>query len=171
MSEANTSVQAVRPLLGVARPDDVAQALVGLSGVTVFLPDGQVLGAQAPRSPAVRLAARGRSLTALVPEGREIVFAVQGQDGTSVVRTLVTNEALSRGVARAWLSLAGLGLALVLIGLLVADRIARSLVRPITELSTVSHRLAGADLGARALPAGPPELRDVAKALNHLARR
>ncbi|GAA0803783.1 HAMP domain-containing sensor histidine kinase [Spirilliplanes yamanashiensis] len=172
MSAANTSVQAVRPLLGVADPDDVRQALVGLPGVTVYLPDGQVLGARAPRTPAVELAARGgRSFTALVPEGREIVFAVRGGAGTAVIRTLVTNEELTRGVTQAWLLLAGLGLALVVIGLVVADRIARGLIRPITELSTVSHRLAGADLGARALPAGPPELREVAKALNHLARR
>jgi signal transduction histidine kinase len=68
--------------------------------------------------------------------------------------------------------LAALGLLLVLLGLLVADRLARSLVRPIDDLSAVSHRLARAELGARAVvPAGPPELREVAGALNHLAER
>ncbi len=171
MSEANTSVQAVRPLVGVAEPDDVRQALAGLPEVTVFLPDGRILGRPASRTPAVELAARGRSLTALVPGGREIVFAVQRPDGTAVVRTFVADAELTHGVTRAWLMLAALGALLVLIGLVVADRLARSLIRPITELATVSHRLAGADLGARALPSGPRELREVAKALNHLARR
>ncbi|WP_420849155.1 sensor histidine kinase [Parafrankia soli] len=55
--------------------------------------------------------------------------------------------------------------------LAVADRLARSLVAPIMELAEVSHRLAGAQLSARATPAGPPELREVAHALNHLAGR
>jgi signal transduction histidine kinase len=52
-----------------------------------------------------------------------------------------------------------------------ADRLARTLVSPIAELSAVSHRLANAELTARAVPAGPPELREVAGALNHLAGR
>jgi signal transduction histidine kinase len=64
-----------------------------------------------------------------------------------------------------------LGLLLVLLGLIVADRLARSLVRPIVNLSEVSHRLANAELTARAEPDGPPELREVAGALNHLAGR
>jgi signal transduction histidine kinase len=45
------------------------------------------------------------------------------------------------------------------------------MVRPVGELSAVSRRLAGGDLDARARPAGPPEIRDVATGLNHLAAR
>jgi signal transduction histidine kinase len=45
------------------------------------------------------------------------------------------------------------------------------MVGPIGELSAVSERLARGDLNARARPAGPPEVRRVATALNHLARR
>ena len=78
---------------------------------------------------------------------------------------------LTAGVTRAWLVLALLGVMLVLIGLLVADRLARTLVRPISDLSAVSHRLANGELDARVTPAGPPELREVAGALNHLAAR
>jgi signal transduction histidine kinase len=90
---------------------------------------------------------------------------------TTVVRTVVPGNELTRGVAQAWLVLAGLGVALVLLGLLVADRLARTLVAPIAGLSAVSHRLARAELDARADPAGPPEVREVAGALNHLAGR
>jgi signal transduction histidine kinase len=141
--------------------------------VTVFRPDGSVLGAPAPRTAAVELAARGgRSLTADLDGGREVVIAVQGRpDGTAVIRGVVPRAELTAGVTRAWLVLAALGLALVALGLLVADRLARTLVRPITELSAVSRRLANAELTARAEPAGPPELREVAGALNHLADR
>jgi signal transduction histidine kinase len=57
------------------------------------------------------------------------------------------------------------------VALLVADRLARSLTRPVTELATTAHRLGSGDLTARATPAGPPEVRSVAAAVNHLAGR
>lgn len=140
--------------------------------VTVFLPDGSVVGAPADRTAAVRLAERGRSLTAARPGGRQILVAVQGvSDGTAVIGTFVPDSELYRGVTRAWLILLALGIALVVVGVVVADRLARSMVRPIGELSTVSHRLARGDLDARARPAGPGEIRNVAAALNHLAGR
>ncbi|HET6532707.1 MAG TPA: HAMP domain-containing sensor histidine kinase, partial [Actinoplanes sp.] len=90
---------------------------------------------------------------------------------TTIVRTVVPAGELTRGVAQAWLVLAALGVALVLLGLVVADRLARTLVAPIADLSAVSHRLARAELDARANPSGPPEVREVAGALNHLAGR
>ncbi|MDG4788720.1 HAMP domain-containing sensor histidine kinase [Micromonospora sp. WMMD1102] len=174
---ATADVQALVPLVGTAAPDGLRLAAeqVGAAAdrpVTVFLPDGAVLGDDAPRTDGVELAARGESLTVDREEGREILVAVQGRpDGTAVIRTFVPHEELTRGVYRSWLVLAGLGLALLLLGLAVADRLARSLTAPITELSTVSHRLAGAELTARATPSGPAELRAVANALNRLATR
>ncbi|GAA0535565.1 HAMP domain-containing sensor histidine kinase [Paractinoplanes ferrugineus] len=171
----------------LSRADDVVRTIVPLVSdrealrlavpvqpvpVTVFLPDGTVLGAPSEATPAVRLAAaRNQALTVVTAAGQELVVPVVGNGGVAVVRTLVTNAELHRGVGRTWLMLAGLGLALVLLGLLVADRLARTIVTPITELSSVSHRLANAELTARADPAGPPELRAVAGALNHLAGR
>ena len=170
---ATADVQGLVPLAATADADSLGALAAGASRpVTVYLPDGEQRGAPAPRTPAVELAARGRSLTAEADGGREIVVGVQGRpEGTVVLRTFVTAEELSRGVTRAWLVLAALGVALVLVGLFVADRLARTLVASITELSTVSHRLAGAELSARATPSGPAELRDVAGALNHLAGR
>ncbi|MFF5171485.1 sensor histidine kinase [Micromonospora sp. NPDC000089] len=174
---ATADAQSLVPVVGTADTTTIrltVEQLVAESGrpVSVFLPDGAVLGAAAPRTPAVRLAARGQSLTAADAGGREVVIAVQGRpDGTGVIRTVVGRAELENGVARAWAVLALLGGLLVLVGLAVADRLARSLVRPIGELSAVSHRLANAELDARATPAGPPELREVAGALNHLAGR
>ncbi|GGM66749.1 two-component sensor histidine kinase [Thermopolyspora flexuosa] len=140
--------------------------------ITVFLPGGRTLGVPAPRSAAVRLAARGRSVTAEAPGGREILVAVQGlPEGTAVVRVFLSDAALTRGVAEAWLGMLLLGLALVGLGILVADRLARAVIRPVTALAQVSHRLAAGDLSARAEPGGPPEVRSVATALNHLADR
>jgi signal transduction histidine kinase len=175
---AATNVQGLVAAAGTAPPDALGQAadqVAAISGlpVTVFLGDGTVLGTSVPRSTAVELAARrNSSLTVATGAGREIVVAVQGRtEGTAVVRTFVDSAELSRGVARSWLVLAALGVALLLLGLLVADRLALALVRPITDLSAVSHRLARAELTARATPDGPPELREVAGALNLLAGR
>lgn len=176
---ATADIQGIVPVAGTV-PDvrelglTVAQLAVS-SGrpVTLYLADGSVLGTPVPATPAVALARRGQSLTVSEAGGaREIVVAVQGRpEGTAVVRTVVSAAETSRGVTRSWLVLAVLAGVLVLLGLVVADRLARRLVRPITALSDVSHRLANAELTARAEPDGPPELREVAGALNHLAGR
>jgi signal transduction histidine kinase len=139
--------------------------------VTVFLPDGRRLGEDARRSDAVRLAATGRSVTAEVEDGREVLVAVQSPDGTVVIRVFVSGDELLRGVREAWAALLVLGLALVVLGIVLADRLALAVTRPIDGLARVSHRLAGGDLEARAEPGGPPEVRSVALALNHLAGR
>ncbi|MEU7573590.1 HAMP domain-containing sensor histidine kinase [Micromonospora sp. NPDC049240] len=176
-ARATADVQLLVTVVGTATPETVRLTVDQLAvdtgrEVSVFLADGTVLGAPAPRTPAVTLAARGQSLTVESAAGREVVVAVQGRpEGTGVIRTLVPRAELTAGVTRAWLVLALLGALLVLVGLVVADRLAGTLVRPITALSAVSHRLANAELDARVEPAGPAELREVAGALNHLAER
>ncbi|MET8141275.1 HAMP domain-containing sensor histidine kinase [Sphaerisporangium sp. NPDC005288] len=176
-ADALVRAQSLVPVVSAGGEDTVALAVEqansgGGSPVTLFLPGGAVLGAPAAPSGAVRLAFTGRSLTAEAAGGREIVVAVQGRPGgTAVVRTFVPDAELTRGVARAWLILGLLGLGLLLISLAVADRLARSLIRPIAGLAGVSHRLATGDLTARAVAQGPTEIRDVTAALNHLAGR
>ncbi|GAA2585300.1 HAMP domain-containing sensor histidine kinase [Winogradskya consettensis] len=174
VSQATVVLQTIVPLVG-NNPDD--QLSLSLQGqpvpVSVFTPSGAVLGEPAEQTPAVRLAASNLlAFTVATGSGREIVapVAISGR-GVYVVRTVVPDADLTRGVARSWLVLAGLGLTLVLLGLAVADRLARTLVAPIADLSAVSHRLARAELSARASPSGPPEVREVAGALNHLAGR
>ncbi|XVU22308.1 HAMP domain-containing sensor histidine kinase [Actinoplanes sp. CA-054009] len=173
MSRADDVLRTVVPLAGSGDRDAIRLAVTAQSvPVSVFLPDGSVLGQETDPSPAVRLAAaRGEALTVAVDDDREIVVPVLGASGTAVVRTLVGEDDLRHGVGRAWLTLTALGLVLVLLSLLVADRLARAITAPITELSAVSHRLARAELTVRASPSGPAELREVAGALNHLADR
>jgi signal transduction histidine kinase len=137
-----------------------------------FLDDGSSIGADAPRSSSVELAATGQSLTAAVPGGREILFPASDPDGnTAVIRALVTDEQMQQGVVRAWVILAALGIALLLVGLFVADRLAGAIVRPMLDLAEVSHRLGAGDLEARTAEDGPAEVREVARALNTLADR
>ena len=138
----------------------------------MFLSRGRELGIAAPRSAAVRLAARGRSFTTAMPAGVQILIAVEGLPaGTAVIRTFVPESQLRRGVSRAWLLLGIVGLGLLALSVAVADQLARSLVRPLAAVASVSDRLARGDLSARATVAGPPEVRRVGTGLNHLAAR
>ena len=174
---ATAEAQALGPLVATADRAalqlTVQQVDAGTpADVTVFLADGTRLGTPAEPTPQVRLAQRGTSASGGVPGGGEIVVA--GRDGTgawAVIRTFVTDAALGSGVTRAWLLLAGLGLALLAAGLLLADRLARRLVGATAELATVSHRLARGDLAARATGDAPGELAVVGTALNGLAER
>jgi signal transduction histidine kinase len=178
VSAATIQAQNLAPLvttlssrnLGLA----VAQANAenGSSPVTVFLPGGRELGRPAPRSPAVELAATGRSFTTVGPGGVQVLVSVQGLPaGTAVIRTFVPGSELRHGVARAWLLLGGLGLGLLALSVVVADQLARSLVRPIVDLARAADLLATGDLTARAAVAGPPEVRRAGAGLNRLAAR
>ncbi|MFG1943586.1 ATP-binding protein [Nonomuraea sp. NPDC048826] len=169
MSRATAAAESVAVSVGTA---DLPLAVERVEEpVTVFLPDGRVIGEEAERTDAVRLAATGRSVTADWKDGREVLVAVQSPEGTVVIRAYVSGEELLRGVREAWAGLLVLGLALVVLGIVLADRLARAMTAPIDGLARVSHRLAGGDLDARAEPGGPPEVRAVALALNHLAGR
>ncbi|MEU8248502.1 HAMP domain-containing sensor histidine kinase [Nonomuraea sp. NPDC048916] len=169
MNRATAAAESVSVAIGTP---DLALAVGQVPRpVTVFLPDGRTLGAGAPRSDAVRLAATGRSVTAETTGGREVLSSAQTPEGTAVIRVFVSDAELTRGVQAAWAALLILGLALVLLGIVLADRLALAMTRPMDGLARVSHRLAGGDLAARAEPGGPPEVRSVALALNHLATR
>jgi signal transduction histidine kinase len=177
MSDAIVETQGFAPLVATADTHTlelaVAQANAANSHkLTVFLPDGRLIGAQVPRSHAVDYAATGVSITADAQGGREVVVAVAGlPEGTAVIRTFVSDAELEAGVARAWSVLALLGLGLLGVSLLVANQLARNLTRPLTAVAEASYRLAHGRLGARAAVEGPPEVRQVGAGLNQLAGR
>ena len=170
-------VRSVSALIAANPDPSLVRGLISNSArpVTVFLPGRRPIGVPAPRTPAVRLSERGRSITVDDAGGREILVAVQGlkglQGGTAVIRTFVSSAELTKGVAEAWLILAALGLVLLGLGVAVADRLVGTVTRPIGDLARVSRRLAGGELDARASSTGPPEVREVADSLNHLAGR
>jgi signal transduction histidine kinase len=178
ISTATIQAQGITPLVATLRPSslrlavDQMNAEDGSTPVAVFLPGGRELGAAAPRSAAVRLAAKGRSFTAAMPAGVEVLIAVEGlPGGTAVIRTFVPESRLRRGVTRAWMLLGCVGFGLLALSVAVADQLARSLVRPLAAVAGVSDRLATGDLSARATLAGPPEVRRVGAGLNQLAAR
>ncbi|MGY1833539.1 sensor histidine kinase [Blastococcus sp. SYSU DS0510] len=163
-------LQFLLPSVGLGDQDQVAADLAALSGgprAGVLWTDGTTwLGERgttttAPGSPVVEESA----------EGTRLVQPVGRPGGTAVVEVLVPAEQLRAGVARTWAVLTGLGVVLLLVALVVADRLARSLTRPVIDLAATAHRLGSGELSARAVPAGPPEVREVGEAVNRLAGR
>jgi signal transduction histidine kinase len=138
---------------------------------SVFLPDGRIVGTPATRTPAVELAGRGRAFSARSGDGVEVLVPVQGDGGGAVVRAYVPEPVLHAGVARTWTLLAGLGLVLFALGLVLADRLGKRHVESVTALAGTADRLAGGDLAARVEPSGAPEVRRVGAELNRLAAR
>ena len=156
---ATADAQALTALVAVADPAALAVAVAQVDatsaapGQRVHRRRSRCSAPPAPRTPLVELAARGSSASGIVDGGREIVFAVRDPAGrTGVIRTFVTDAALTAGVGRAWLLLAVLGVVLLAVSLLVADRLARGLVRATIDVAAVSHRLARGELDARAEP-------------------
>src|SRR6185295_13680409 len=157
---------------GPRRLTETLEALnTGPRQTTVFLPDGAVAGASAPRTDSVALAATGRAFTVTASGGVELLLPVAAADGTTVIRTFVPNGQLAEGVRKAWVTLAVVGVLLLLGAIVVADRIAARLSRSVRELAEVAERVGDGDLGATVTPSGPPEVASVGRVLNSLGAR
>ncbi|MFL6070906.1 MAG: sensor histidine kinase [Actinomycetes bacterium] len=176
-SSAVLRVQALIPVISQT-PTKVTELAVdqinndGGPPVTVFLPNGGVLGAEASTTDAVRLAETGRTVVTDTPDGREIAIPIVGlPEGTAVIRVLVEPGQLENGVVRARIALLGLAVTLLLLAIAIGDTLARTFTRPLEATADTADRLAAGDLEARAKPSGPHETRSVAIGLNRLAGR
>lgn len=113
----------------------------------------------------------GHPVTAIAATGAREVWEPVHRSAAQAVMVLVPPDELTRGVVRTWVALFGAGALLVLIATGLADRLGRSIVRPLQALEDVTHRLRDGDLGRRHEPAGPYEVAEVGQAVNDLADR
>ncbi|MGI9595846.1 MAG: HAMP domain-containing protein [Acidimicrobiales bacterium] len=114
----------------------------------------------------------GSSAIGEVDGGVEVVAAVAtGEGELSAIRVCVAREALRRGQWRAWAALAAVGITLIGISVLVADRLSRTIIRPAEDLADAARRLGSGDLGVTVDPDGPPELLALAATFNELGSR
>jgi signal transduction histidine kinase len=178
VSQANADAQYVGQLIAgnrSAAPDLVAQADASSRGrISVYYSDGAVVGdrSRPPDRDSLRLARRGRSFSRSWSGGVDVFLPVLASAGqTTVVRVAVANRELEHGVWAAWWSLGALGVVLIGVAALVADRMARSITKPMQTLTDIAGRLAGGDLEARSRVQGPPEVVEVSRALDALASR
>jgi signal transduction histidine kinase len=159
---------AAGPELDRAAIDEVVLSSDGIGELSVILPNDDVIGAPVPVTAAV---ARAREGFAFRADTGEVVVPVVTREGTAVVRVGLLSGDLTEGVGRAWLVLGLLGLGMIALAVVVADRLGRSFVRPVGELAVTAERLGSGELEARVRPAGPPEVVEVGVALNELAGR
>src|SRR5919197_4038808 len=188
LSAAELEAQSLAPVLALTRDTTALDAAVratdpGARGrLTILLPDGTVVGgppggdgdvSDDPRErDNLALARQGRAFSAPTRGGIEVLVPVALEaDQTAVVRVLVPNSVLERGVASAWAVEAALGVTLVASAVFVADRLARTIVRPVDALADAAGRLGEGDLSVRINPEGPPEVKQVAEAFNRLGDR
>jgi signal transduction histidine kinase len=142
-----------------------------LGKITVFMPDGQVLGDRTS-DPGIRSARDGMAFTDR-SGGRAVIYvpAVEKDGRVVVVRTVVSNDELHRGVGGATAILAALGLLLLTLSVGAADTLARRVSAPIRALATAADSLHEGRLETRTNERGPPEVVAMGRALNRLAAR
>ncbi|MER7620291.1 HAMP domain-containing sensor histidine kinase [Streptomyces sp. NPDC126503] len=136
-------------------------------------PGGRALEIGTRRAGAADLAATralGRASSTEVPGGFALLQPTAvGSGQVAVVELFVPEDEVSNGVATAWLVLAGVGAALVVGSVAVADRLGVRMVRPAQRLAGAAHDLGEGKLGARVPEEGPPELKSAAVAFNAMA--
>ncbi|MFJ9635652.1 sensor histidine kinase [Streptomyces sp. NPDC101178] len=87
----------------------------------------------------------------------------------AVVEVFVPEGEVSNGVATAWLILAGVGVALIVGSVAVADRLGVRMVQPAQRLAGAAQDLGEGRLATRVPEEGPTELRSAAVAFNSMA--
>lgn len=153
----------------------VAATAAGAEGrMTVVTDAGWVIGPPVENSALVEAALRSGSsdIGDAGGGGREVVAAVAGDRGQlSAVRVFVPSDELRRGQWVAWSALLFVAAVLVGLSVVVADRLALTVVRPTQHLASAAAQLGSGDMDTRVTPEGPPELVELSRAFNDLARR
>ncbi|MCC6496145.1 MAG: HAMP domain-containing histidine kinase [Propionibacteriaceae bacterium] len=178
MAAADQTARNVAILVsGISDPAQLAslvEVAVATSGLAagVISPAGERLGTIDGLDAAeVDRARAGEAFSIIDADGGRVYVPIALNTGTSVVVARVPVEDLYAGVAEAWWTIGGTGIALLAVSLLIAAQASRRISEPLLEVAATAHRLRDGDLAARADEIGPSETREVAAALNGLAER
>jgi two-component system OmpR family sensor kinase len=95
---------------------------------------------------------------------------VHNRGSIGAVRVSETLGEIQSRVHKTWIGLGIIGLAVILVGLLLAWVLATTLARPVRRLEEAAVRLGQGDLDARAEPEGPAEVATLARSFNQMAR-
>lgn len=144
--------------------------------MAVYIPapveGGDIVEVGVRRAPQADLetARGGRGSITEVPGGSSLLQPNGlSSGGIAVVEVFVPAHDVTKGVTTAWLVLAGVGIALVVGSVAVADRLGVRMVQPAQRLAGAAHDLGEGELGARVPEEGPTELRSAAIAFNAMA--
>ncbi|MFJ8139347.1 sensor histidine kinase [Streptomyces sp. NPDC096013] len=179
-SNAEREAAAVAPALSITTDRDQLDKVVASagadSGMAVHIPAGDGKAAvdigrrRAADKDIATVRKLGRASTTEVPGGSVLLQPVALSSGEiSVVEVYVPESEVSNGVGTAWAVLAGVGIALIVGSVAVADRLGVRMVQPAQRLVEGAHQLGEGKLGARVPEEGPTELRLAAAAFNSMA--
>ena len=184
-SNAEREAAAVAPALSITTDRDQLERVVASagsdSGMAVHIPvssdkasggtSAVDLGRQRAAAADIATVRRlGRASTSDVPGGSTLLQPVALSSGEiAVVEVFVPDAEVTNGLTTAWTVLAGVGLALIVGSVAVADRLGVRMVRPAQRLVEGAHELGEGKLGARVPEEGPTELRLAAVAFNSMA--
>ncbi|WP_051812434.1 sensor histidine kinase [Streptomyces sp. NRRL S-340] len=179
-SSAERQAAAVAPALSITTERDQLERAVAAAGtdgrMAVHIPATEGGGAvdigrhRAAGADIATVRRMGRASTTAVSGGSALLQPVALSSGAiAVVEVYVPRTEVSNGVGTAWAVLAGVGAALVVGSVAVADRLGVRMVRPARRLAEGAHELGEGKLGARVPEEGPTELRRAAVAFNSMA--
>jgi len=163
----------VRDLPTIERLTRLANGAAPGTPATVYLADGRVLRVRAGSLVAVPANVRDGHNATIAKRGSpsQVWEPVRGKSASVAVMVSVPPRLLTQGVAQEWFLIFGGGVLLVLIAIVLADWMGRTIVRPISDLEEVTHQLSKGDMKRRVVPAGPYEVAEVGQAVNELADR
>ncbi|WP_329399107.1 HAMP domain-containing sensor histidine kinase [Streptomyces melanogenes] len=181
-SNAERQAAAIGPTLSITADRDaleraVASTQAGAAGrMAVHVPAApggapvEIGRGRAPRKDLDATRKVVRAYISGVPGGSTLLQPTALSSGEiAIVEVYVPEAEVTNGVATAWLVLAGVGIALVIGSVAVADRLGVRMVRPAQRLAGAAHDLGEGKLGARVPEEGPAELRSAAVAFNSMA--
>lgn len=175
-AEQSAQSAAAALVVAVASADGTVDRQVAesalISEVGIVLPDGTSVGGLEVPPDLTATVVSGQPGVSTTADGSWYVgLPVATPSGVVVVAAAANSEEMTAGVWPATALLAALALVLVAGSVLLADRLGRSLVKPVSDAADVALQLAEGNLAVRVPVTGPPEIRNVAEALNALAGR
>lgn len=172
-SQAQTLLAVAATAQGTPAIERQVASLVGdrPAGVlTLHLPDGTAVGPRVD-DPGVEQA-RAQNRSWIRRGSPTVVYSVSpAAQRPLVARTEISDGLLHQGVERAVAIVAGLGLLLLVVAVVVADQMARRIAAPLRELAVSADRMREGPLEGAVPERGPKEVVAVAAALNRLGER
>jgi signal transduction histidine kinase len=138
---------------------------------TVYLPDGTAVGPQAADAEVMNALRTSYTGDRRTGGGAVVVQTSFGLSGSFTARTVVPRDVYHKGVAETTALLAGLGLVLLIVAMLAADRLGRRISAPVGWLAGAAQTMRDGNLDVRIPERGTPEVVALATALNQLAAR